>query len=482
MNTTRFSYLRKEKSTGNICHSIPAKATRLLLLLVVAFAGFACSKEEAVPGETPAVKEETAKQYDVPFKNVPATSDIAMYEVNLRAFSSAGNINGVRARLDEIQNLGINVIWLMPIYTTGELKSVGSPYAVRNYMQVNPAFGNLEDLRLLVKEAHSRNMAVILDWVANHTAWDHPWIQNPTWYTRDASGNIISPQGMGWTDVADLNFSSQALRKEMIKAMKYWVLEANVDGYRCDHADGVPTDFWKQAIDTLRNIPDRDIIMFAEAGKKELFNAGFDLIFGWDFYNKLKEIYNNNTAASGLTTVHINDYNNVPGGSHILRWIDNHDDNAWEGTPISFFKGQQGALAAFVLAGYMGGVPLIYNGQEVGNPTQLSFFNNSTTKINWSSNPGTLTEYRKLMAFRNSSNAVKRGSVQTYSSNDVAAFKRTDGNEEVVVIVNIRNNTINFQLPSTLASTSWQNALTNESVALSSSVSLAPYSYLILKK
>eukprot|EP01137_Pigoraptor_chileana_P018988 Opistho-2@79351 len=299
------------------------KLSKIAVVLSFVLIGFGCKGTEPAP--TPIVTEpSTVKQYDTPFTNVPQTADILMYEVNLSAFSATGNLKGVQSRLDSVKNLGVNVLWLMPIYPIGELKGVGSPYAVKNYTQINTAFGNLEDLRLLVKEAHKRNIAVMLDWVANHTSWDNPWIQNPSWYAKDAAGTIISPPGMNWNDVAELNYSSTAMRKEMIKSMTYWVLEANIDGFRCDYAEGVPTDFWKQAIDALRAIPNRKLIMFAEGAKKELLSAGFDMIFGWDFYTKLKDVMNNNKPASDLLAFNITDYNNVPEGSQILRWITNH--------------------------------------------------------------------------------------------------------------------------------------------------------------
>lgn len=481
MNQVWLKQMNWSRSSGMLRKGVQAGTVKLLALSLIIVSGFGCSKEVAVP-KVGSSGEEAPTQYGVPFNNVPQTSDIVMYEVNLWAFSSAGNLNGVQARLDEIKDLGVNVIWLMPIYPTGDLKSVGSPYAVKNYTEVNPAFGDLEDLRALVREAHDRDMAVILDWVANHTAWDHPWIQNPNWYARDAAGHIISPPGMGWNDVAELNYSSQAMRKEMIAAMKYWILEANVDGFRVDHAEGVPTNFWWQAIDILSAIPDRDVIMFAEGGDKELLTAGFDLIFGWSFYDKLKEVFDNNASAASLAAVNAAEYNNVPAGSEILRWIDNHDKNAWEDTPINVFKSQAGSLAAFVLASYMGGVPLMYNGQEVGYPGRLSFFNNSTTKIDWTVNPEIRSEYKKLLAFRNSSEAIKEGYIETYPSDDVVSFRRVSGTEEVLVMVNVRNSTVNYQLPSSLANTTWQEALSNEAITLNQTVFLEPFSYLILKK
>ena len=166
-----------------------------------------------------------------------------MYEVNMQTYTPA-NFQGVAARLDSIKALGVNVIWLMPTYPIGVLKAVGSPYAVKDYKGVNTNFGTLDDLRSLVAQAHSRNMAVVLDWVADHTSWDNAWISNKSWYKQDASGNIIIPPGTNYQDVAALNYNSTAMRSAMIKAMKYWVLTANVDGYRCDYADAVPADFW----------------------------------------------------------------------------------------------------------------------------------------------------------------------------------------------------------------------------------------------
>ena len=451
-----------------------------MVLVVLFLSVSACKKENTVLPTLPPGTDKLPVQYDKPFGNVPNTSDIAMYEVNLRAFSASGNLKGVQAGLDSIKNLGINVIWLMPIYTTGVLKSVGSPYSVKNYTEVNPDYGTLEDLRLLVKEAHNRNMAVVLDWVANHTAWDNAWITNKSWYTQDASGNIVSPNG--WNDVADLNYSNTEMRKEMIKSMKYWTLTANTDGFRCDYAEGVPTDFWKQAIDTLKAIPNRKIIMFAEGKAKDLFTAGFNLTFGWDFYSKLKDVFNSNAAASGLVNTNTADFSGIPQGAQVLRWITNHDDNSSDNTPIAIFQGKEGSLAAFVLASYMGGVPLIYDGQEVGCPVKLSFFSTGITKIDWTINPQMKAEYKKLMSFRNSSNAVKNGILESYNSTDVMAFKRISGTEEVLVLVNVRNSTINYQLPATVANTNWTNGLTNSAMVLSTAVSMEPFSYLILKK
>lgn len=452
--------------------------TLCLLLILILISASGCKEDE--PVITPPPPDPGPQQYGTPFDAVPETAEIQMYEVNPRVFSAAKNLQGITNRLDSLQSLGINVVWLMPIYPTGSVRSVGSPYAIRDYFAVNPEYGSLDDLRALVEEAHRLGMAVILDWVANHTSWDNEWIQNRSWYSQDANGNIIHPPGTNWQDVADLDFSNSEMKLEMIKAMKYWVLEANVDGYRCDYASGVPTAFWKQAIDTLRNIPGRELIMFAEAEDKPLLTAGFDLIFGWPFYGKLKDVFGGN-AAKELYTAHINEYNGLEPGKHILRWTTNHDQHAWDATPQQVFGDADAARAAFVLAAYMGGVPLVYNGQEVDVPNQLPFFEGNNVTINWNMNPETQAAYKEILNFRKASQALKTGTLRDFSSTNVSMFKRSSGAEEVLVVVNVRNTSVNnHQLPAAIENTSWFRPDGTE-VQLESTLDLGPYEFLILK-
>lgn len=466
------------KSFWNFCFRHPGI---LLSLITICISTPGCSKDtQKWETHHPTIVNEP-KQYGTPFNKVPSTADIIMYEVNIQAFSSAGNLAGVTGKLDSIQKLGVNVIWLMPVYTPGELNSVGSPYAVKDYLQVNPRFGNLDDLRQLISEAHSRGMAVILDWVANHTSWDHKWISSKSWYSTDASGNIIIPPGTNWNDVAELNYSNNEMRREMIRCMKYWILEANADGYRCDYAEGVPLDFWKAAIDTLNNIPGRDIIMFAEAGKKELLSAGFQLIFGWNFYGKLLDVFEGESV-TGLITLNNTEQSSMPAGKQVLRWISNHDQNAWDDTPVNLFKGRDGSLAAFTLALYMGGVPLIYNGQEVACNTKLSFFNTSVNKIIWTENPDFKQQFTRLINFRKNSDAVKKGNIVSYTGTDVVAFKRILNEEEVLVIVNVRNTSRDFQLPGELQNTTWVDVMADINRNLGTVLNLGAYEFLVLKK
>ncbi|AMM53020.1 alpha-amylase [Rufibacter sp. DG15C] len=417
-------------------------------------------------------------QFGIPFSSVPDAKDVVMYEVNLRAFSTAGNLNGITARLDSIKAMGTNVIWLMPIYPIGKIKSVNSPYSIQNYKEVNPEFGNLESIRNLTTEAHKRGMAVVLDWVANHTSWDNPWINNKEWYTQ-VNGQIVSPVGTNWQDVADLNFDNQSMRGAMIDALKYWVFEANIDGYRFDAADYVPYDFWKQALDSLQAIPNRKLVLLAEGERNDHFTAGFQMNYGWSFYGKLKEVFAGQ-AATNLYSTHLAEYANIPAGKHKLRFTTNHDESAWDATPIVLFNGKNGALAASVIATYMGGVPLFYGSQEVGTPEKVPFFYNSS--INWTLNPDMFKAYQSLMKFHGQSNALKEGALKDYSNLDVVCFTRTTGTEEVLVVVNVRNKPIDFTLPAAFKNSTWMNALSADNVALGTAVTLNNYAYLVLKK
>ncbi|MEI6408258.1 MAG: alpha-amylase family glycosyl hydrolase [Bacteroidota bacterium] len=451
-------------------------------LLTVGFASLSCKKENpVVTPDPPPVTTENPVQYETPFLGIPQTADVVMYEINERAFSAAGTFAGILPHLDSIKSLGVNVIWLMPINPIGAVKSVNSPYCVKNYVEVNPEYGNLENLRTLVREAHKRNMAVILDWAANHTSWDNPWVQaHKDWYTQDAAGNIIYPEGTNWQDVADLNYNNAAMRLEMIKALKYWVLTANVDGYRCDAADYVPYSFWKQAIDSLKLVPNRKLVMLAEGARKDHFDAGFQMNFGWDLFNKNVDVFKNSQPASGLNTTHQSEYSGLPNGVQKLRFTSNHDKDAWEDTPLGFFGGKDGSMAAFVMAAYMGGVPLIYNGQEVGCPVKLPFF--SRSPINWATNPDMMLAYQKLMNIRSSHSALRSGSLEYYADADIAAFKRKYLNDEVLVIVNTRNVAKTYQVSGAIQNTSWTDALTGTALTLGNQLSMNAFEYRVLVK
>jgi glycosidase len=446
-----------------------------LLLVLLGTAG--CKKDTPVapPGpQNPASRP----GYGQPFTALPAIEDIIMYEVNLRAFGPGSNLQAVISKLDHIQSLGTNVIWLMPIYPIGTVNSVNSPYSVRDYKAVASEYGSLADLRQLTDAAHARGMAVMLDWVANHTAWDHPWLDSTSWYTQNASGTIIHPPGTNWLDVADLNFNNQNMRKAMIEAMHYWIYEANIDGFRCDYADGVPFDFWQQAIQSTDTMAQRNIIFFAEGKRNNHFEAGFDLCFGWSFNTSLKNIFISEPAYN-LYAASSNEYRNTPPGKHWVRFTSNHDASAWEATPIQIFNGQTGAMSAWVITNFLNGVPLIYSSQEVATVNTVPFFSRSI--INWNANPAFLAAKQRMLQFYAGSMAAKKGVITSFSHFDVVAFTKTHATETVAIMANVRNCNRVFGLPAALANKTWWDVMAQDSLTLGSELSLAPYQYFILR-
>lgn len=449
------------------------------LLLVVMMAYFGCSKSKT---PTPVVVPPTnpykdPAQYGTPYSNVPATKDIIMYEVNIKTFTPA-NFQGVEARLDSIKALGVNVIWLMPTYPIGVLKAVGSPYAVKDYEGVNADFGTLDDLRALVAQAHARGMAVILDWEANDTSWDNAWItQHPSWYLQDSNGNIL--QLASYTDVAALNFNNTDMRTAMIRAMKYWVFTANIDGYRCDFADNPPSDFWQQTLDTLNNITTHKLIYLAEGTNGSEISDGFQLNYAFSYYGTIKSVFAG-SPATNLFTTNTAEIASLPSPGMKLRYITNHDDASTDGSTITLYNGKQGALAAFVITAYMGGVPLIYSSQEVGYPNTINFFNN--VAVNYSANPDMVAAYKKIIAFRTAHEAVKVGTLTQYGDTNISAFEKVSGSDDVLIMVNTRNSAENYSIPVALQGSTWKDGYSGASVTLLSSYTFQPYTYLVLSK
>lgn len=448
--------------------------------VLLACIGIGCKQEQPTPHVHPTTPTDTTQQQP---SASPALDSMVMYEVNLRAFSSAGNFQGVMARLDSLQALGVNTLWLMPIFPVGQLKSVGqlgSPYSVRNYTQVNTEFGDMATFQQLVKEAHKRNMAVILDWVANHTAWDNPWISNRDWYTQDAAGNIVIPPGTNWQDVADLNFNNAAMRLAMIDAMKFWVNTADIDGFRYDAADMVPFDFWKQALDSLKRIPNKHLILLAEGNRPDHFAAGFQMNYAWDFYNALKNVWNNGNSANLLVATHTSEYANMSGSGQKLRFTTNHDETAWDNPPVTIFKGTSGALAASAICMYMGGVPLLYTGQEVGEPNKTPFF--SRSPINWTQNPAMLAAYKSMIRIRQQHASLRKGTLKTFSNQQAVVFQRTHQTDTALVMINVRGTAQNIALPSELTNSTWKNPFDGSSAQLGSTLSLQPFEYRVWVK
>jgi glycosidase len=450
------------------------------VLLTLAFVSCSSSDDDSNSNTPPAYP-----QYGISFEKMPKKEDAIIYQVNIRAFSQAGTLKGVQDRLSQIQELGVNVIYLMPVFPVGKERAageLGSPYAVKDYKAVNPDFGTLQDLQVLVEEAHKKNMAVVLDWVANHTAWDNAWItQHPEWYQKDADGKIIIPPGTNYNDVAQLDFNNTEMKNAMIDAMSYWVYTANIDGFRCDYADFVPQNFWTDAITKLRSIKkNQSILMLAEGSKTSHFTSGFDYTFGFNFFSTLEQLFKDSKPATTIQDSNATEYaNNYNPENKVVRYTSNHDVNWTEGTPIALFGGKKGSIATFVVAAYLKSVPMIYNGQEIGYEQKIDYF--SRTPIDWSTADNEmLAEYKKIIALRNTSNAIKKGTFTGYSSDAVSAFTMVKDAEKVFVLSNLTSNTVKYLVSNSLKG-SWKDGFTGAAVTVGAEITLLPYQYMVLK-
>ena len=411
--------------------------------------------------------------------NEKPDASYVFYEANPRVFATSNQLNAINARLEDIKDLGVDVIWLMPICEQGKLKAIGSPYCIKDFKKVHPQYGTLDDLKALVKKAHDLGMKVILDWIANHTSWDNPWTENKGWHTTDEAGNIISPPGFNWTDVADLNFANADMRAAMKDAMGFWVTEAGVDGFRCDYAEGVPQDFWTDALKYLRTL-DEDIILLAEGDKSWLYEVGFDIMYAWSFPNAIEKVFNGNSGAASIFESFNNDMKNVPDGKMRMRYIINHD-TASEKSPISRYGGERGSMAAFVLTTMLEGCPLIYSSQEVGYSKSLSFFNNNVMK--WDSNKAYTDEYIKVMEAFNSTRDVRVSNPVLANTGNVAKMTFTNSIDEVfVVMVNTKNEKATVKVPLAIVGKEVTDLMTGKTVVPEASIEMEPYQYFLYRK
>lgn len=445
---------------------------QLILGLVLIILLLGCNKD------SPEKPDPQPPDPEIPEFSIPAVSDMIVYEVNIRAFGPGSDFQAVIGRLDEIQQLSVNVIWLMPIHPIGEINSVNSPYSVQDYKSVNSEFGSFSGFKLLVDEAHKRNIAVVIDWVANHTAWDNAWIENKDWYTQDGSGNIVHPPGTNWLDVADLNFDNMDMRTAMIDAMNFWVKETNIDGFRCDAADWVPFDFWQQALGQLKGNTEKELILLAEGARDDHHDAGFQMTYGWDFYNRIKQVFQSTQLPQSLFSTHESEYAGLPVENRILRFTTNHDESAWDATPVVLFNGIDGALAASVVNTFMGGIPLVYGSQEVGTEGNVPFFSSST--INWSQNPAMLAEYTKMNEHFANSETARQTGIYPILHPDIVSFMKFSAKGKLFVLVNTGNHAAEFTVNDTLINTSWINVMNGSAIDLSTQIELQAYDYLIL--
>ncbi|WP_126974002.1 alpha-amylase family glycosyl hydrolase [Gynurincola endophyticus] len=458
-----------------VLHTIALKKSDkgLYCLILILFLGLFTAWSIPLQAQDP-------PQYGTPFNNVPDARDVNMYQVHLRPFSAAGNFAGVTARLDSIRALGINVLYLMPFYPVGQdNRSSNSPYCVKDFTGIAPEYGTLTDLRALVDGAHSRGMAVMIDWIANQTSWDHDWItQYPERYVRDGNG-VVQPLNP-FPDVAALNFANSGMRTAMINAMRYWVFAANIDGFRCDFANNAPLDFWQQAITNLRGISGRNLLFFAEGDRLENFQVGFDLNFGdkW-YYDAIMPIANGGNVSQIQQTTNV-EYTYAAAHQQVVRYTANHDTENGT-TALNVFGGHNGVVVNFMVSAYMRGVPFLTSGQEV-DFNQTIPWPYTTVKINWNANQSASADFKKILNFRTASTAIRRGSMTNYSNTDICAFTKVQGTEKVVVIANMRNQSRTYQIPSALAGT-YVNVFNNNSsttLTATNTITLGAFQYLVL--
>lgn len=445
-----------------------------LIILFVAFlisVGFtACGNKESVVPPTP---DNDPKPVAV------VANDYVVYEANEKIFAHSDAFKAIDARLDELQALGVNVLWLMPIQPSGKEKSVNSPYCIRDFKGVNPAYGTLSDLKTLVAHAHERKMKVILDWIANHSSWDNAWVKDhPDWYTAAQTGDETA-----WNDVTFLNYAKPEVHTAMIDAMLYWMNEADIDGYRCDYAQGVPDNFWTAAIQAIRAVKP-DAIMLAETSRLELYKAGFDWMYSWSYLNSIQGLLGNGSL-NALYKASNDEWNTTPEGKQRLRYITNHDACS-EHSNGSLYKSVDGMLAASCLTYFLGGVPLIYSSQEIGYLQSINFCvaDGKSVLMDWNSDKAkdALNKYKALMKAYHAT-AQLRGGKQEINQNspDVANITYTSTEGTLLILVNIRGEEVTYNLPMSLQNSAANNLMNGQQENLRRELVLGGYEYKIYK-
>ena len=367
-----------------------------------------------------------------------------IYQVNLKLYGSSGAFTKVQGRLDAIQSLGTEILYLMPVYKEGKKNAIGSPYCIQDFTEVNPSFGTLAELKALVEAAHAKGMKVMFDWVANHTAWDHPWItDHPEWYEHKADGSIAWPTKDGeWKDVALLDYSKKELWTAMIDALLYWVKELDIDGYRCDYAHGVRDDFWKEAISQLK-AQKSGFIMLAESDFERMFDDGFDIIFDRAMKSRMITLYNSGSV-SAFCSWYKEDQGKTPAPKTKLFFVTNHDD-ATENTPAGQFKSSDGALSAYVLMAALNGSAMIYGSQETAYNQKINFFN--TMNFDWNANSDYQKKYQSTMAALSKLN--RSGAAKLYHSDKVVFvyYAPTTSAKGGLVAVNVSGSSVSADFP-----------------------------------
>lgn len=422
--------------------------------------------------------------YGEPFQSVPSVDDMRIYSLSPRSFAKENAFRAVRERLDSIQMLNVNVIWILPTFLKSETrKPYGSPYSMRDFYQIDPEYGTITDLRELVEEAHSRGIAVILDLITKHTGSDSEWLKtHPDWYKLKDTFTAPGFTPESFTDAAEFDWSNEELQEELVKLMKYWIAVANIDGYRCDSASEVPLEVWSEAIGTLRSsLPDRKLIMLAEVAQAAYLASGFDLVYGWHFGSTLEKVFSGEWTVNSIFTKNEEEMSSAQefgSDKSRMRFSTNHDYAA-RNSPLTLYSSLEGSYAAFVIAMTMGGVPMVYASQEIGYPVKLSFFKNNAVVMDWDSNPEVFRTYCKFMEIAEDP-VLRLGTLTQIKNDGVVSFVREYDSQKILVLVNVGSQTTGFALPEAYQNASYIDMMTGEDFIFTSS-KLMPYQYYILK-
>jgi glycosidase len=412
------------------------------------------------------------------------SKDAVIYEVNVRQYTPEGTLKAFENHLPRLKEMGVDILWLMPVHPIGEKNrkgSMGSYYSVRDYTAVNPEFGTLDDFKDLVNTAHELGMYVILDWVANHTAWDHAWIEDhPDWYTKDENGEMISP--FDWTDVAELDDDNEAMQTAMIDAMKFWITEADIDGYRCDVAAEVPLGFWNRSRAELDEL--KAVFMLAEAEEVEHHEHAFDMSYAWELHHLMNDVAKGEKNVKDLDAYYKKHDKRFPADAYRMTFITNHDENSWNGTE---YERMGEAVNTFAVLTYtLPGMPMLYTGQEAAFDRRLKFFIKDS--VDWADYP--LSDfYKKLGQLRKENPALWSGSeggkmrrVETSDNESVYAFLRKKGENIVLVLTNLSDAPKEFILNFKGKEKAMKDWFSGENVQIFSGepLTLAPWEYQVL--
>ncbi len=399
-----------------------------------------------------------------------------IYEVNVRQYTPEGTFKAFEKHLPRLKNMGVETIWFMPITPIAQQNkkgSLGSPYAAYDYTSINPEFGSMEDFKNLVDEAHKLGMHVIIDWVANHTGWDHVWTKtNPDFYLHDEDGSFHIASGMD--DIIELDYSNPKMREAMIDAMKFWVTETNIDGFRCDLASWVEVDFWQQARPEVEQL--KPLFWLGEFDELETPEYGkvFDASYSWTWMHKTKEYYEKNLPLQDLKDL-LFKYSAIGDDSMRAWFTANHDENSWNGTEYEKYGLIAKPLAVF--SATWNGVPLLYSGQEQPNLKRLEFFEKDP--IEWGTHQQLSDFYKTLLNLKSTHPALRGGDAEvstvmipTNADDKILAYKRKKGNDEVLVILNLSKNSVKFNINDNSISGQYFNVFDGENWNLSPEIQL----------